>query len=1408
MDIFEEIKKLTLPKTNQAPPSQIPQPTTNKGLEAINQIRSSIRPTSFKPLSETSQFRPLSEARPLTTPLPAIRPTPKPQLRDLTRETIPTTFGAFKPIVSPIIKETPTPQLFKPTTLKSADISQQPIYKFAKAKTEPLGQAGQELFQAFNIAKKGEGLSGVERVLKGVSGVGKITSFTNELVVQPVWDSIKLGIKGLRTGQITDADFDKFIYTSGGEKGTIFEAFGTNEDEFKKQYGDAALQAARFLDFAPELIDPTPIGPTGKGGKVSTLAREVKLTGEAAEIAGKGAKKAKKEEITRAIANFEANTGEKVSKEAKDLITKTVDNPKNFINTLSKEATQKVITPQNEAFLIQEAKKYKTPEEFIKTQGTPLYHGTNADFKNFELNQPRQAPGNFKGVYFVDNIEEANDYGKVVKEAYLNFKNPLIGNPYEEYAKAKNIDFVKNRFDIKKDDVEKWIKENNFDGIIRPAGTQYNIQGTEYIALNVDTIKTKEQLTDIWKKSQTQLQTVQKTTPEVAKGLTTTVENIKASIKKGGGAVPPSGKIPLALPAFEELPTKAKKFPTTVAQAKGTAQEVKNILKDRIDLYSPIKNKDEFAKATKFVDENNIDDVIEYIKYADDPREVSYIGQALMSKLQKEKNFARVTDVLDIVSELGTKSGQAIQALSVWGRLTPEGALRKANSLVRQYNIDNNLTQGQKGFLKLTESQANKITEQANKLAKITDDYERLKEASKLQREIASSVPASLGTKIATVQTLAQLLNPKTFIRNVLGNAIFGTIDSVTQTFATPLDMAISLFTKKRTIAPASLRKQLEGGVEGFKKGMQEALEGADTSQLASKFDLPNASVFDSKIMQGLEKTLNVSLRAPDRAFYEATYKDTLEGLMKLNKVDKPTKEMIETAHYEALRRTFQDENRISKLFTYAKRALNFLGTKDRSFGLGDIILKYPKTPANLLVRALEYSPLNYVRAVMELAKPLMGQAFDQRAFVNNIARATVGTGMINLGFSLGSLGILTPRPGSDKDARTAQDLQGIKSYSFNISALKRYVLSGFDRDAAKPRVGDQLFSYDWAQPASIPLAIGVNLSENNGKVKEGTFTERALQTFGPLATEVIKSSDTLTEQSLLQGIQRLFGFGGLQQGLVENVLAIPQSFVPTILNQINQYTDNASRETYDPDLFKASYNQFAARVPLLATTLPQRVDVLGRPKERFPNESNTFFNVFFNPAFVDQIKNDPTLNEVITIFEQTGETTQFPRLVDKRIKVNGENRLLNTDELINYQRTVGQLSDNLIKNSLAREDYLKLPTIEKSLFIANLLSDANKVSKVQLFNDSPEGLSGRQELLLNNDLEGYINETLKNKQEQLRKEALKAQGISVKKIKLPAIKKPKKVRIPKPKKPKLKLAKVRIKKPKKRKTIKLQTRI
>lgn len=62
-----------------------------------------------------------------------------------------------------------------------------------------------------------------------------------------------------------------------------------------------------------------------------------------------------------------------------------------------------------------EAKNYKSAEEFIKAQGTPIYHGTNQDFDSFSVSSRgnmTKAISAKEGTFFTDSKEEAQIYAE------------------------------------------------------------------------------------------------------------------------------------------------------------------------------------------------------------------------------------------------------------------------------------------------------------------------------------------------------------------------------------------------------------------------------------------------------------------------------------------------------------------------------------------------------------------------------------------------------------------------------------------------------------------------------------------------------------------------------------------------------------------------------------------------------------------------------------------------------------------------------------------------------------------------------------------------------------------------------------------------------------------------------------
>jgi hypothetical protein len=526
---------------------------------------------------------------------------------------------------------------------------------------------------------------------------------------------------------------------------------------------------------------------------------------------------------------------------------------------------------------------------------------------------------------------------------------------------------------------------------------------------------------------------------------------------------------------------------------------------------------------------------------------------------------------------------------------------------------------------------------------------------------------------------MAQLLNLKTATRNVVGNAGFGVGELASDVVGTGIDKVLSKFTGERTQILPSIKTQLKGGKRGWDEGFEDAMLGINTGPVQNgKFELSSTPVFredaNSAVERGLakaEKVLNVELRATDRAFFKAAYEDEMRKqaeLAKMNARKFDFDSADEVARHTALRRTFQDDNVVSDGFSKLKRILN--GGKD--FGIGDFVIKYPKTPANLLVRGLEYSPAGFVNTVFEASKPLMGKEFNQKAFVDSFSRALVGTtGLVGMGALLHKLGIVSGKPDADWDLERFKEQVGLGSYKVNASALKRFVLSGLDPDKAKLQKNDLLINYDWFQPFAIGIALGADIDANNADV-----TGVAGTLMNALATGI----NTFAEQPIMQGIQTITSGGtkDLASGIVKTLEGVPASFVPTLLSQVRQLVDSQARTTYDPDVVNESLNKAISKVPILNEQLPQSYGSLGKAKTTYQNvdaltSNRNPWNVFISPAFQSRYKPTPESEMVLEIYNNTGETSQVPRMISKYFNIKGKRIDLTAEEYSEMQRIVGE---------------------------------------------------------------------------------------------------------------------------------------
>lgn len=755
--------------------------------------------------------------------------------------------------------------------------------------------------------------------------------------------------------------------------------------------------------------------------------------------------------------------------------------------------------------------------------------------------------------------------------------------------------------------------------------------------------------------------------------------------------------------------------------------------------YTVAGNAATLAEAARRIDAaTTLDDARRTVMAADNPDAVTQaMGLDLVRRYQEAGQFDAAAEVLNHMAVKAKSQGQAIQILSTLSRSTPEGVASYAQRLFGR---------------KLTPEEFAGIKKEIDWVQAATDPQVRLGRQAIMLGKLQEKLPIDIGSKINAARNLALLLNPKTQIRNVIGNVFMAAGDMAADVVSVPVDAGVKVFTGQRTISGPEIVEYAKGfttPAKEFRAAYRQArAEGSSrVRSLASAADVMHALTklgdtskmeladvrtayrltFSSPLMRGLEKTLGLAMGVPDRAFYMGRLSASLKSQMRAAEAVVPTADMLDRASLEAARATYQDRNFVSVALNEVRQAANKASTlgASRQFGLGSAVLPFTQVPGALLLRSLEFSPVGFVKAAAEALVPVFTKrGFNQREFSQAFSRALVGTGgLAALGYWLNSLGVVTGAPNQDKRVAQLEREMGLGAYKVNVSELKRRIQSmDWATPSQGPQPGDTLLNYDWVQPLALPVAFGADLRAS--KADEGASgTQRVMQ---GLFTGV----RTLEEQPLLMGLTGFFkgaayardGQGGLLEAAYNTMLELPASFVPTAIRQMRDLMDNRVYELRGSDKMEQAYQNVLASLPEAAERLgyKPRVDILGTPLERYQGGENTFFNVIINPAMVTRMKKDPQLRELYAIWQGSGETAQVPEARGKTITVNGEQRSLTAAERADYQQFVGRLTREGFRVLMSSPAYASAPYEKRAQVLAQWISSADLAARIKLFGHRP----------------------------------------------------------------------------------------
>lgn len=777
---------------------------------------------------------------------------------------------------------------------------------------------------------------------------------------------------------------------------------------------------------------------------------------------------------------------------------------------------------------------------------------------------------------------------------------------------------------------------------------------------------------------------------------------------------------------------------------------------DSIKYYEGITNKGTLESAYNKLQKNGQEEVIKW--HTKDSKNATAedvaTGWILLKQYQDNGDYQSAVEVAKKMREIGTTAGQTVQAYNILSRLTPEGMFYYAQSELNE--AYNRMVEGKsKKWIEENQSKFNLTPEETQSILDIMKDvstmedgYNKKVKLAEIQKIITDKIPPTAGQSIKAWMRISMLFNPKTQVRNVMGNAVITPVNMFSDSISAGIDKIISKKTGVRTTGRGKIvnKNYLKGFGKGLYQSYNDFKKRINTRDIeGNRFEISEGKSFKNKgigkALNRVDNLLSFMLDVGDRGFYEATFTNSINNQMLLNKVDAPTQEMIDIATMEALQRTWQDNNKYTQSVLKIRNILNNANIK--GYGLGDVLIPFAKTPANLTKAIVDYSPAGLVKTLVTDARILKnslenGQytAQVQHRFVQNLGKGMAGTFLYVLSYGLAKAGIATGESDDDKDVKNfMKNSLGISSYSIKI--------------------GDKTFSYDWAQPVATPLAIMTNYVKYSKENPEANILEKGINAMN-IGTE------QLLQQSFMESLNTVLnGNGTTLENLSQAILDLPARAIPTFSKQIADMVDGTQRTTFEYGRpIKSAVNSVVAKIPVASKTLPASVDTLGNEIQKYGGNNN-LWNVMLNPANTNKGYLSKSGEEIYNIYKETGDKTIFPRTAPYYINNKNEKVTMTAEQRNKFQTISGKYVESSLTNLLRDKEYQKLSSEEKANIINEIVSDSYSKAKYDVLNIDSKEYEKLRNTLKNVSASSYYNYKFKTKDMKKDSEKIKVLAIS-----------------------------------------------
>ena len=725
--------------------------------------------------------------------------------------------------------------------------------------------------------------------------------------------------------------------------------------------------------------------------------------------------------------------------------------------------------------------------------------------------------------------------------------------------------------------------------------------------------------------------------------------------------------------------------------------------------------------------------------------------------------------------------------------------------------LNTKLATGTFGISEETQQAVNDLFKQASMYDENSKQFVDLQMEAyrRLANEIAPN--ATAWEKFDSWRYLAMLGNPKTMLRNTVGNMTFNLVTSFSNSVAALGEAGVDKIVRGLGGDGIQRTKALlgTGDTDLIKSSWLDAnnsrfrqLTGAKYEKFNDNSILGARSTFNSKPMQAYEKFVDWGIN--DYPAARTKYSTSLAGYLKANgydtsifdaevkldrlknlseqrlltdaeqaSVEQLTKDVnaLEKARDYAVKQaeyaTFHEDNKIANVLSEWSRA-----SKERGTGIGSKVIEgtvpFKRTPANVLRSGLEYSPLgaiDSVRQTIKFAYENTGKRAGNLAetyinkkgkevtkslaadVIDSWSKTLTGVGMVGLGAYLYDKGILKL---SDKDLKYQDQLEGIQNYSISING--------------------HTYTIDWAAPSAIPLFLGAELAKIWPAT--GKDTEYLYDNLDDYLAAFTRMADPIVETSMLSGVRDTFQSAATavqnndKMDMLTSVVAgaltgYATQAIPTFSGQLARTIDNTRRSSYTDKegatgAIDRQIKKTMNKIPGLSFLNEPYVDTYGRQQQNSPfgNPIANFAYQALSPGYLADV-NTTAADTLSRNMYNIDQDTQMLPAFKSSVKVDGER--VSPEDYTRYAKTYGQANYE-IRTALANDKWFNgLTPTEQKTIVEGINNVANKVGMAEIdpnFESDDGAYTAYKDFGMEGLLDYYKEATEKNHVKNVAKEA------------------------------------------------------